>query len=315
MICVYHADADGRVAAQAVKALHNKQSGDREVFVPVNYGDDPFRNHTVNTGEIVYIVDFSIKPEHMKWLRQTTGSIVWIDHHQTAIDKYRGYQHEAQEHYDSTLPGSDYRGVQRSGIAGCMLTAQWLMERRADMGLEPFFPMFLRKAVKYVADQDIWEFAHGEDTVHFCAGLNSYTIDPGTEEGDQFWSAAEKNPEETVQRLMDEGKAITRVKNAEAAAYIGRYGYETTVEGHKAFVVNHGFISSATFDSLPNKNDYRLFAGYAFDGQEYKVSLRANDPNVDVSAIAVKYGGGGHKGAAGFQVKTLPFAQSGKEGT
>jgi len=28
---------------------------------------------------------------------------------------------------------------------------------------------------------------------------------------------------------------------------------------------------------------------------------------VDVSKIALKYGGGGHVGASGFQVKELPF--------
>jgi uncharacterized protein len=30
---------------------------------------------------------------------------------------------------------------------------------------------------------------------------------------------------------------------------------------------------------------------------------------VDVSKIAVKYGGGGHKAASGFQCKELPFTR------
>lgn len=32
----------------------------------------------------------------------------------------------------------------------------------------------------------------------------------------------------------------------------------------------------------------------------YKISLRSNSQDIDVSKIAVKYGGGGHRRAAGF---------------
>jgi nanoRNase/pAp phosphatase (c-di-AMP/oligoRNAs hydrolase) len=44
---------------------------------------------------------------------------------------------------------------------------------------------------------------------------------------------------------------------------------------------------------------------FVFDGEQYTVSLYSK--TVDVSEIAKKYGGGGHKGAAGFQCKKLPF--------
>ena len=41
---------------------------------------------------------------------------------------------------------------------------------------------------------------------------------------------------------------------------------------------------------------------YEIGEQEYKVSLRATG-NVDVSKVAVTFGGGGHKKAAGFTMK------------
>lgn len=40
-------------------------------------------------------------------------------------------------------------------------------------------------------------------------------------------------------------------------------------------------------------------------GDLFKVSMYSEF--VDVSEIAVKYGGGGHKGASGFQCTELPF--------
>ena len=39
------------------------------------------------------------------------------------------------------------------------------------------------------------------------------------------------------------------------------------------------------------------------EGELVKASLRTNDDNIDVAALAAKWGGGGHKKAAGFSVK------------
>jgi nanoRNase/pAp phosphatase (c-di-AMP/oligoRNAs hydrolase) len=41
------------------------------------------------------------------------------------------------------------------------------------------------------------------------------------------------------------------------------------------------------------------------DGSQYTVSLYSE--TIDVSVIAKKHGGGGHKGAAGFVCPKLPF--------
>ena len=40
---------------------------------------------------------------------------------------------------------------------------------------------------------------------------------------------------------------------------------------------------------------------------QWAVSLYSSNADIDVSKIAKAKGGGGHKGAAGFQCKTLPF--------
>lgn len=47
-----------------------------------------------------------------------------------------------------------------------------------------------------------------------------------------------------------------------------------------------------------------------FDGQKWNVSLyhAKHNTGIDLSKIAVKFGGGGHRGACGFQMDKLPFA-------
>ena len=47
---------------------------------------------------------------------------------------------------------------------------------------------------------------------------------------------------------------------------------------------------------------------FSTNGKQWRVSLYQDGrPDVDCSVIAKKYGGGGHKGAAGFECVTLPF--------
>ena len=47
-------------------------------------------------------------------------------------------------------------------------------------------------------------------------------------------------------------------------------------------------------------------ATFYYDGEGVNWSLRSDDNGVDVSDIAKKFGGGGHKHAAGFRTR-IPF--------
>ena len=50
---------------------------------------------------------------------------------------------------------------------------------------------------------------------------------------------------------------------------------------------------------------YDICISFEFDGDNFVVSLYSE--RIDVASIAEKYGGGGHKGAAGFVIKELPI--------
>jgi nanoRNase/pAp phosphatase (c-di-AMP/oligoRNAs hydrolase) len=52
-----------------------------------------------------------------------------------------------------------------------------------------------------------------------------------------------------------------------------------------------------------------IFHSADFDGKQWRVSLyhAPSKEHHDLSKIAVKYGGGGHRGACGFKTDKLPF--------
>ena len=84
-------------------------------------------------------------------------------------------------------------------------------------------------------------------------------------------------------------------------------GFETIFENHKCFAVNLGNCNSEYFKSLP-EGKYDILIPFVYDGNIFIVSMYSK--TVDVSEIAKKYNGGGHKGASGFQVKELPFKRT-----
>jgi nanoRNase/pAp phosphatase (c-di-AMP/oligoRNAs hydrolase) len=96
---------------------------------------------------------------------------------------------------------------------------------------------------------------------------------------------------------------MTDYRDGWARDYL-KLGFETEFEGAKCFAVNLGHCNSDYFKSLP-RGVYDIFVPFVFDGERYTVSLYSK--TIDVSEIAKKHGGGGHRGAAGFVCAELPF--------
>jgi oligoribonuclease NrnB/cAMP/cGMP phosphodiesterase (DHH superfamily) len=290
MKCFYHNDADGKCAAYWVHLNVRLNDGysDRS-NIEMTYAK-PFPLETIRKDEQVYIVDYSISPDEMRQLLKITKNVTWIDHHKTAIEKYADFEHEI-------------RGVRYDGVAGCMLTYCYIhhMTARGEGDIKPFdismtedAPMF----TKLIADWDVWKFDYGDDTRYFQVAFNAYDFSPCSAEWAKFYI---KNDYESM--MIEQGKAMTKYRDCWAKEYM-KLGFDTEIEGHKAYAVNLGRCNSEYFKSLP-EGKYEILMPFVFDGEQYTVSLYSK--TVDVSEIAKKYGGGGHKGAAGFQCKELPF--------
>ena len=71
----------------------------------------------------------------------------------------------------------------------------------------------------------------------------------------------------------------------------------------RAWVTNiYGFGSRGFVERF---KEYDVCVAYIHDGKKFTVSLYSE--KVDVSGIAKMFGGGGHKGAAGFVCEHLPW--------
>ena len=102
-----------------------------------------------------------------------------------------------------------------------------------------------------------------------------------------------------IEYCLNIGRQVRSYRENLMGQYVKSYGFETELMGYKCFAVNMGMIGSDDFISI-DANNYDILIGFCTDGKQWRYSLRSN--TVDVSLIAMQFGGGGHKGAAGFAI-------------
>jgi oligoribonuclease NrnB/cAMP/cGMP phosphodiesterase (DHH superfamily) len=292
----YHSDNDGQCAGFWVKEIAPSFVKEPMKMYKMDYGISfPFEDIVPN--EYVFIVDYSIEPAEMDKLLKITQNVVWIDHHITAIEKYKDYSNEI-------------KGLRVDGVAGCMLTYCYLAYMvNCDTGeeIKKFDLLMTNDAprfTKLIADYDVWTFIYGDDTRNFQKGFSLYPHEPDAKIWEELYDEDISSQHlSLVNTMIDQGKTITAYRYNLMKDYCEKKGFETSLAGYdNCYAVNMGMIGSDDFIA-PNVKNYDVLIGFSFDGSNWNYSLRSS--KVDVSEIAKKYGGGGHNAAAGFSSETL----------
>lgn len=240
----------------------------------------------------LYIMDLSV-PDLMKH-----PGLVWIDHHKTAIEKY-----------PATIPG--YR---IDGVAACRLAWQWFyyVQNHPDAPELPGKEWFVQRqlaeplAVRLAGEYDIWD-KRDPGAELFQHGLRSQDLSDETWESMLSGSFVEQN--RVVGILMEQGEVVAYAEMRKNELIIGNNGFTVRWEGLTFLCCNAGSYNSHLFTAgIQPEHDGLLGFCLRKDGQ-WSVSLYGvpGKPDVDLSAIATKYGGGGHKQACGFKCAKLPF--------
>lgn len=275
MICIHHNDLDGKCSAAIISRAYEHAP---LLFIEMDYASVlDFKK--IKSLEKVIIVDFSLKPEVMNELLEITKDITWIDHHVTARD----------------YPYQDLKGLRNFNdkeMSGCELT--WLY----------FFPTkAMPHAVQLIGDYDKWALKMPQSKV-FYEGMQLEDAEPIA----YIWNELlDTGYYKKVDLIIEAGKVAIKYRDNYCAGLCKSFGYETEIDGHKAYACNQFMFGSAGFGKRFEK--YPLCLAYVHDGKQFTISLYST--SIDVSVIAKAHGGGGHKGAAGFICETLPFSKTG----
>jgi len=307
---IYHsADFDGLFCL----AIARKFLPDT-TFIGWNFGDPPL---DIPTGTI-YVLDlpvdrvfgFKYTPENRNQNPPLQpGGLIWIDHHKSSI-----------ETHPVTIPG--YR---IDGVAACRLAWQWFAnEGRFDMDaptLEHYVDRRVTepRAVRLAGEYDVWD-KRDPDAELFQHGLRSVDLDspvypvPGTS---TWWDELLRVPSQAersivggtvVDALLERGKSLQYARTAENASIIKELGFTFQWEGLTWLACNHARYNSLLF-TAGLRPDHDACFGFKWTVNAWSISLyhAPGREHHDLSSIAKKYGGGGHRGACGFLTSTLPF--------
>ncbi|PIR97808.1 MAG: hypothetical protein COT89_02765 [Candidatus Colwellbacteria bacterium CG10_big_fil_rev_8_21_14_0_10_42_22] len=262
IIVLYHDNcSDGFSGAWTTR----EKFGDEAEYIGVKYQTPPPEGLE---NKDVYIIDFSYPLEITKEIAQKAKSLTLIDHHATAQEIL------------NIIPGSIYAKEN----SGCVLAWKHFFPKKP-------VPIFLQ----YVEDGDLWRFAlpYSRDFYSLVLTLN-FDFDE--------WGSM-------IQSFENKSK---RKEHLSYGAHIREYqekiiedqlkdADEVIFEGYRSLAVNSSVFESQMGNTIVKRGyDIGIIWRYG-EGNKVKVSLRADqNSDIDVGKLAQKFGGGGHKAAAGF---------------
>lgn len=295
-LCFYHAtDLDGKCSAALVKIAHK----DSELF-PIDYGEKfPWhllRPEPLSDADKIFMVDFSLEPfeQMIKLQRLSDNKLVWIDHHKSAIEAHKDWNHNHSEYLS-------INGLRRIGIGACYLVWEYLKKHLPADPSPQEAPLFIRLLAEY----DVWNHTDIR-TLPFQYGMRLYEADP---ENVELWLNLWNDSE--CEKIVKEGQTILKFVEQDNAKYAKGTCFETSLDGLKCLAINRAYGNSGLFSCM-DTSGYDAMLSFAWHKDRWVVRLFSNREDLDVSSIAKKRGGGGHKDAAGFTCQKLPFRLQGK---
>ena len=275
---------DGLASAWVVSNYHKELNSPISLY-PIAHGKSVDIDMFI--GKRVIICDYSPQPDILEQIEQVAQSIVILDHHITAQKALEGKPYAI---FDMTRSGA--------GIT-------W----------DYFYPEIpMPDFIQMIQDRDLWRWAitgSKEFTAGFftmCSTIDFKDFDALFELFNQMYTDPDK-----IQFYLVLGKIISTLTENKVQA-IGDEHMRTvsafTFGGvvYRACVVNcFADIASEAGNYISNSEqiDFAVLWRYHNPSKDFYVSLRSTG-DIDVSAIAKSFGGGGHKNAAGFNTKVFP---------
>jgi oligoribonuclease NrnB/cAMP/cGMP phosphodiesterase (DHH superfamily) len=217
-------------------------------------------------GKNVVLLDFSFNNAVTKKMINDANSLCVIDHHKSAMVELHDI---SNTRFDMTK-------------SGAILSWEFF-----HPGKEP--PKFIR----YIQDRDLWKWEL-EYSKEFSAAFDMVPFE--FEEFEKF------EDDSVFDDAVKRGSYILAYSKTVVKKVCDKAS-KRKLDKKDVLVVNSSHWISEIGSKLAPDCDFSIIWYWDHDAQYTKVSLRSFHDSVDVSEIAKKYGGGGHKKAAGFQLQ------------
>lgn len=284
-ICFYHGtDFDGKCSAAIVKSFDSNCE-----LVPLDHGI-AFPWYKLNGQTDCYMVDYTLKPfADMLHIRECCepGRFVWIEHHPIVKEI-------------NQVTDRQFDGIRDTRVAACELTWRFLYPDR---------PM--PRAVRLLGEYDSWRFPQKDpqaEALLFQYGMRQWDGDP---QDQKFWQRLFVASDEDIDEIIADGRPILRYAQQRNKKFVDSGAFVVDFCGYRCLALNIQFGNSHVFASAWNPEKYDAMLAFAWRNNCWFVTLYTDKPDVNVRAVAQRFGGDGHEKSAGFQCRELPFAPGG----
>lgn len=290
-LCLYHRDQDGAMSAAVV--LHSMK-GQPLDLVSVQHGE-PFPFELIDGRSRVFLVDFTPRPftelECLAEMCDACGvDLVLVDHHAKAIGELN----------DSPLAGK-IRGLQHSAEIDGPVSPDKL-EAGCDLTWRSLFPDKPKpEVVRLIGRWDVWDH---EDPLVRPTAFALEAVGPDPVKYESMFPMGRSDIDETY---GDMGRCILEWLKTRSTRRLSS-AFPIDLGGLRCLAVNTDERGSIQFEGAEGIGGYQAAVTFAWRSGSWSVSMYALDESVDVGEVCAGYGGGGHRGAAGFECTALPFS-------
>ena len=269
MLCIYHiADHDGKASGAIVKRIYPQIE-----LIGLNH-DMEIPYQKIQNHDKVIICDFCLPMEYMFELNKKVD-LTWIDHHASVIEEY---DKKILEGYNAI------KGLRQIGTAACVLTWKYYYPQESiPVGLD----LLGRYDIFNLQDARVEPFEYAMQS--YGQNFPSSSI----------WEELLNNRLD-IDKMISEGKRILDWINSRNHHLVRSMAFEAEIDGLRCICSNMAQGRSSFFNSLDNIKDYDVMINFYMNKKRrWNLSFYSSKKDIDVSKIASRYGGGGHKGAAG----------------
>ena len=242
-----------------------KKFGAKATYIGLEHQESPPKGLS---DKDLYFIDFTYSKKTMLALKKKARTLVVLDHHES--------------HKSATQVADDYRFSLLH--SGCMLAWMYFHPK-----MKP--PRFLQS----VEDQDLFVFRkpHTREIISYLG-----TRDKNFRTWDTFMNAGENSRKRWG--IISIGTTLLNARQKMVERTLP-YAMPVIFEGYRTLAINSPIYYSELANGIYSKLKKPFGISWYYRDNKLHVSLRS-DGTVDVSKLALKYSGGGHRGAAGFTV-------------
>ena len=292
-IVLYHADCyDGFGAAWAIEQARRLAGLDYDTirYVPVQY-NKPLPEEDYSCA-LLYIVDFSLPVDQLQRLTLVADKIVILDHHKSAQENLADVQ-------------KIYLGQDPMELPYDVLAHFDMEQSGAVLTWKHFHTAPVPKMLEYIQDRDIWKWAlPNSEQINSAISTTPFSF--------RAFDRLADDLEHNFDDVHTVGVAVLRyraklVEEICKSARMTSYTMHGSTKPIPCVAVRSPVLQSEVGHYLcrkfPEAKFAIIYSDIPGDPANIKWSLRS-EGDFDITEIAKRYGGGGHRNAGGMTTPT-----------